>query len=122
MRGQALVVAWRQRFPKGSVPFTLIRLAGESNTLLRWRCSGAGCTPRGGRFELADRPDWLAALAPSVRSRILDFERDRITLNYEYALAVYVHARLLQLERHRLALGQLRRGTSGEKPAPQGRI
>ena len=120
LRGQALVAEWRQRFPKGSLPFTLVRLAGESNTLLRWRCSGAGCMPRGGRFELADQPDWLAGLAPAVRSRILDFERDRVALNYEYALAAYAHARLVQLERQRLALAQLRRGIG--KPAALRRV
>jgi hypothetical protein len=117
-RGQALVAGWRQRFPKASLPLTLVRLAGESNTLLRWRCSGAGYVPRGGRFELADRPEFLAALAPAVRSRILDIEHDRIALNYEYALAAYAHARLLQLESHRLAVAQLRQGASGAKPAP----
>lgn len=122
VRGQALVAAWRQRFPKGSLPFALVRLAGESNTLLRWRCSGEGCHPRGGRFELANQPDCVAALAPSVRSRIFEFERDRIALNYEYALAAYGQARLQDLDRHRQALGQLRRTIANGNPAPPRRI
>ena len=108
-RGADLVLSWRRRFRKGTLPFRLVRLGGESNTLLRWRCAGAGCLPRGGRVELTELQDILVPLPDAVRGRIWDFERRRIEINHEYALLTYAHARLVDLERHRSALAQLRR-------------
>ena len=108
-RGAALVSEWRQRFPKGTLPINLVRLGGESNTLLRWRSSGAGHQPRGGRIEVAEAHEIICTLPAPVRARILLFEQNRIALNYEYALVVYAQARLLDLERHRTALARLRR-------------
>lgn len=108
-RGAEVVRDWRQRFRKGVLPFGLVRLGGESNTLLRWRCTGAGCQPRGGRFELEQAGDLIAGLPAAVRARILDVEKVRIELNYRYALVAYALARLDDLERHRTALAQLRR-------------
>lgn len=107
--GAELVNDWRRRFRKGVLPFGLVRLGGESNTLLRWRCTGGGCSPRGGRFELEQAGDLITGLPPAVRARILDVEKARIELNYQYALAAYALARLDDLERHRTALAQLRR-------------
>lgn len=108
-QGAEMVRAWLQRFPKGTLPFALVRLGGESNTLLRWRCSGAGCRPRGGRFELERVVDLIAGLPAAVRARILEVEKARIELNYRYAMTTYALARLDNLERHRIALAQLRR-------------
>jgi hypothetical protein len=108
-RGAQLVRDWRRRFPKGSLPFHLVRLGGESHTLLRWRCTGAGCDPRGGRIELAEQAPVIASMSPAVRDRLLEAEQARITLNYEYAMASYALARLNDLARHREALGRLRR-------------
>lgn len=108
-QGADLVLNWRGRFRKGTLPLGLVRLGGESNTLLRWRCTGAGCLPRGGRVELSEMQDLLVPLPDAVRTRILDFERRRIEINHEYALVTYALARLVDLERHRAALAQLRR-------------
>ncbi|MDE0855608.1 MAG: hypothetical protein OSA97_14420 [Nevskia sp.] len=108
-QGAELVGNWRQRFGKGVLPFSLVRLGGESNTLLRWRCTGAGCNPRGGRFELEQARDVIARLPAAVRARILDIEKARIELNYQYALAIYGLFRLDDLERRRTALAHLRR-------------
>lgn len=108
-QGAELVRDWRQRFHKGVLPFSLVRLGGESNTLLRWRCTGAGCRPRGGRFELEQGGDLIAGLPVAVCGRILDFEKTRIEINYQYALATYGLARLDDLERRRTALAHLRR-------------
>lgn len=107
-RGADLVLNWRGRFRKGTLPFRLVRLGGESNTLLRWRCAGAGWLPRGGRVELPELQDILVPLPDAVRGRIWEFERRRIEINHEYALVTYAHARLVDLERHRAALAQLR--------------
>jgi hypothetical protein len=108
-RGAVLTREWKQRFPKGTLPFTLTRLGGESNTLLRWRCSGNGCRPRGGRIELAQLRDRIAALPPPARARVLQYEQARIELNYEYALVAYAQARLVDLDRRRAVLSGLRR-------------
>jgi hypothetical protein len=108
-RGAQLVRDWCRRFPKGSLPFHLVRLGGESHTLLRWRCTGPGCAPRGGRIELADQAALIVGMGAAVRERLLEAEQARITLNYEYALASYALARLNDLSRHREALGRLRR-------------
>ena len=108
-RGVGLAGEWKQRFPKGSLTFTLTRLGGESNTLLRWRCSGTACRPRGGRLELAQLQEDLAALPAPVRLRVLQFEQARIELNYEYALVAYQLARLEDLDKHRVVLAGLRR-------------
>ncbi len=108
--GAALARDWKQRFPKGSLPFTLARLGGESNTLLRWRCSGSKAfRPRGGRIELAQLREGIAALPAPVRARVLQFEQVRIELNYEYALVAYHLARLEDFDRHRAVLAGLRR-------------
>lgn len=108
-RGAGLAREWKQRFPKGSLSFTLTRLGGESNTLLRWRCSGGACRPRAGRLELAQLREGLAALPAPVRVRVLQFEQARIELNYEYALVAYQLARLEDLDKHRVVLAGLRR-------------
>lgn len=107
--GAALARDWKRRFPKGSLPFTLAQLGGESNTLLRWRCSGKAFRPRGGRIELVQLREGIAALPAPVRARVLQFEQARIELNYEYALVAYHLARLEDLDRHRAVLAGLRR-------------
>ena len=109
MRGAGLTREWRQRFPKGSLPFTLMRLGGESNTLLRWRCSATSCRPRGARLELAQVRERITTLPAPVRGRVLQFEQARIELNYEYALVAYNLARLEDLDNHRTVLAGLRR-------------
>lgn len=108
-RGSALLLEWKERFPKGTLPLKLVRMGGESNTLLRWRCSGSAHQPRGGRIELADARMLIEDLSAPVRARILLVEQTRIALNYEYAVVVYAQARLMDVERHRASVSQLRR-------------
>lgn len=106
--GVALVQRWATAFPRGALAFRLIRLAGESNTLLRWRSSGTAHGVRGGRFELIDARDSFVALPDRVRVRVLDFEQRRITINHDYAIAAYRAQRLQILAAQRQALAELR--------------
>jgi hypothetical protein len=107
--GVRLVQRWGAAFPRGTVPFRLVRLAGESNTLLRWRSSGGGREVRGGRFELIDARALFVALQDRVRIRVLEFEQHRIAINHDYAIAAYRVQRLRMLAAQRQALAELRR-------------
>lgn len=107
---QQLLARWRSLFSAARLPFYLARLTGESLTLLRWRrtarTSGAG----GRRFELLDATE--AALheqSHAVRQAIFDIERQRITINHDYALTAYEHARLIELLRQRRRLAEARK-------------
>ncbi|MDT0498604.1 hypothetical protein RM530_14735 [Algiphilus sp. W345] len=51
----------------------------------------------------------FATLPEPVRTRLLDFERQRIAINHEYALAAYAAQQLRRLLSQRDALAQLRR-------------
>lgn len=108
-QGVALVQRWAAAFPRGALAFRLVRLAGESNTLLRWRSSGTAHHVRGGRFELIDVRDSFAALPDRVRAGLLEFEQRRIAINHDYAIAAYRVQRLQMLTSQRQALAQLRR-------------
>lgn len=103
--GMALVEQWHQAFPHGTIAFRLVRMTGESNTLLRWR---SDARVRGGRVELGDIPEALDALPSSVRRRVWRFEQQRIAINFEYAMAAYRAQRLDRLEAQRAALAALR--------------
>lgn len=108
--GIALVQRWADTFQAGSLPFRLARIHGESNTLLRWRShSRLQGTARGGRFELMDDVHAFQALPASVRTAVLDFERRRIQINYEYATAAYRVQRIKALSSQHAALAELRR-------------
>lgn len=108
--GLTLVQRWVDTFPVRSVRFRLVRLAGESNTLLRWRrCARVQNAPHGSRFELADDPTVLLALPKSVRTVVLDYERRRLAINYDYAIAAYRVQRLRALQTLQAALAELRR-------------
>jgi hypothetical protein len=109
--GVGLVQRWAEAFPASSLPFRLVRLHGESNTLLRWRrCVRKPHQARhGSRFELINDIPAFTALPVSVRSVILDFERRRIQINYEYATAAYRVQRLKALAAQHAALADLRR-------------
>lgn len=122
--GVALVQRWAAAFPRGALVFRLVRLAGESNTLLRWRSCGGGRQVRGGRFELIDARDSFAALPDRVRVRVLEFEQRRIAINHEYAIAAYRVQRLRMLASQRQALAELRRlhrdaSNRGNPPQPR---
>lgn len=106
--GISLVQRWDAAFPRRAMHVRLVRLAGESNTLLRWRCSAAARSVRGGRFELIDEADLLLRLPAAVRQRLLEIERERIELNFEYALIVYQYQRMTVLMQQRSALAELR--------------
>ena len=108
--GIALVQRWADAFPAASLPFRLARIHGESNTLLRWRShSRQPGVPRGSRFELIDAASTFNTLPASVRSAVLDFERRRIQINYEYAVAAYRVQRIKALSSQHTALAELRR-------------
>jgi hypothetical protein len=107
----ALVHRWADAFPPGSLPFRLARVHGESNTLLRWRRCARRPSPakHGSRFELIDDPVAFDALPASVRAVVLDFERRRIQINYDYAIAAYRVQRIKTLSSQHAALAELRR-------------
>jgi hypothetical protein len=108
--GIALVQRWADAFPGGSLPFRLARIHGESNTLLRWRShSRQQGTARGSRFELIEAASAFNALPASVRTVVLDFERRRIQINYDYAVAAYRVQRIKALSAQHMALAELRR-------------
>lgn len=100
---------WAESFPRGTTGFRLARLAGESNTLLRWRKTAGDATAHGRRFELADDADLVVILPATARLRVLEFERCRIQLNYEHALVSYQIQRFTDLQRHHDALARLQR-------------
>lgn len=107
--GMVLVQRWAQAFPRGTIPFRLVRLYGESNTLLRWRSSGKAWPVRGGRFELAAMQGQFLQLPDTVRARVLDFEQSRTRINYDYAITAYLAQRARALSEQRQALAELRR-------------
>lgn len=108
--GIALVQRWCDAFPNASLPFRLARVHGESNTLLRWRShSRQQGAVRGARFELIDAASSFDALPASVRTVVLDFERRRIQINYDYAVAAYRVQRIKALSNQHMALAELRR-------------
>jgi hypothetical protein len=108
LEGRRLAQQWTAAFPT-AMPIRLVRIAGESNTLLRWRCSTSTRAVVGGRFELIDELPLIQSLPESVQHRLLDFESSRIQLNFDYAMTLYQSKRLADYHRHVLALGDLRR-------------
>jgi hypothetical protein len=108
-QGLTLVQCWNEAFPRGALPFRLVRLGGESNTLLRWRSGAGGRQAAGRRLELIQAMDVFAALPEPVRNRVLEIEQQRIAINHEYALAAYAAQQLRRLLSQRNALAQLRR-------------
>lgn len=108
-QGLRLVQCWNEAFPRGALTFRLVRLGGESNTLLRWRSGAGGRQAAGRRFELIQARDIFATLPEPVRNRVLEIEQQRIAINHEYALAAYAGQQLRRLLSQRDALAQLRR-------------
>lgn len=106
--GLCLVQRWAATFPRGALAFRLVRLSGESNTLLRWRSNGRAAIPRGARFELIDAQDLVASLPQRARELLLDIEQQRIAINHGYAVAAYRARRLEMLLAQRDALARLR--------------
>jgi hypothetical protein len=108
--GVALVQRWGNAFPAGSMPFRLARIHGESNTLLRWRSHARSQNAaRGSRFELIDSAAVFRDLPEPVQAVVLDFERRRIQINYDYAIAAYRVQRMKAVSAHHTALAELRR-------------
>lgn len=109
-----LIEGWRSAFARGSLPFYLTQLSGESLTLLRWRRAATTPGAGGRRFELMDTAETsLRAQAVAVRRLIFDFERRRVAINYEYALTAYEQHRLTDLLRQRRRLAQARKLLGG---------
>ncbi len=108
-QGLTLVQCWNEAFPRSTLPFRLVRLGGESNTLLRWRSGARARESAGRRFELIQARDIFATLPEPVRKRVLEIEQQRIAINHEYALAAYAAQQLRRLMSQRNALAQLRR-------------
>lgn len=105
-----LIEGWRSAFARGSLPFYLTQLSGESLTLLRWRRAATTTGAGGRRFELMDTVETsLHAQPVAVRRLVFDFERRRIAVNYEYALTAYEQHRLTDLLRQRHRLAQARK-------------
>ena len=105
-----LLARWRSAFPAQRLPFYLARLSGESLTLLRWRRRATTPGAGGRRFELLDAAETaLHEQSPAVRRAVFEFERQRVALNYDYALCAYERERLIELLRQRRRLAEARK-------------
>ncbi|MGQ0700579.1 MAG: hypothetical protein ACT4PZ_20355 [Panacagrimonas sp.] len=105
-----LLAHWRSAFPPGRMPFYLARLTGESLTLLRWRRAASTPGVGGRRFELLESAETVVRdQQPGARKALFEFERRRMTINYDYALSVYEHGRLTELLRQRRRLAEARK-------------
>lgn len=105
-----LLARWRSAFPAGRLPFYLARLTGESLTLLRWRRTASTPGAGGRRFELLDAAETaLREQPPAVRQAVFEFERRRVTINFDYALSAYERDRLIELLRQRRRLAEARK-------------
>lgn len=105
-----LLARWHSAFPSRQMPFYLARLTGESLTLLRWRRAASTPGAGGRRFELLDAAETAVRdQPPAIRKSLFEFERRRVTINYDYALSAYEHDRLTELLRQRRRLAEARK-------------
>ena len=96
-----LVQEWRGLYPRArgysrvTMPFYLCRMQQRSNTILRWRGSGAAGPLSQKRFHLT--PELLADFETAERQVILRFESKKNDLNYQVSMVKYEIERLAEL-------------------------
>jgi hypothetical protein len=93
-----LIEEWRNRFGGASLPVNLTKIGNESRTLLRWRLAQPMFgKPRGARVELLDVDAAVAGLDSTMRRALASFERRRLRVNCQAAVAIYRHEQLVQM-------------------------
>ncbi len=115
--GDAMVARFKSLCP--DAPAYLVRYSDRTNNDYRWRMSSAkrlrGDRPRGlnRSFDLTNEAGMklLAEQVPDYMRRIwLEFENERISLNFQSAMVNYERFRVKDLIKRKEALRQLLRG------------